>query len=77
METSTFKFLTERPADNRRVVEVAITAAGLILLGELDGPVRDCHARQLGHLTAAQLRRLAGLLHAAREPHEDDESSWR
>src|SRR5207253_3088267 len=51
-----------RPADNRRVVEVAITGAGLALLDELDGPVRDCHARQLGHLPAAQLRQLVGLL---------------
>src|SRR5438105_3458814 len=42
----------ERPADNRRVVRVGITLAGLALLKELDAPVRDCHARQLGHLTA-------------------------
>src|SRR5882724_8021235 len=42
----------ERPADNRRVVRVGITAAGLSLLKELDAPVRDCHARQLGHLSA-------------------------
>jgi DNA-binding MarR family transcriptional regulator len=66
-----------RPADNRRVVEVAITEKGLALLRELDGPVRDCHARQLGHLPAPQLRKLVELLRAAREPHEDPEGSWR
>src|SRR5215831_7959197 len=37
----------DRPADNRRVVRVGITAAGLALLDELRQPVRDCHARQL------------------------------
>jgi DNA-binding MarR family transcriptional regulator len=66
----------DRPADNRRVVRVAITAAGLVLLGEISGPLRDCHARQLGHLPAGQLRRLAALLRAARRPHEDPDGSW-
>jgi DNA-binding MarR family transcriptional regulator len=65
-----------RPAENRRVVQVGITPAGLELLRRLDGPVRNCHARQLGHLPPAQLRRLAGLLHAARLPHEDAGSQW-
>jgi DNA-binding MarR family transcriptional regulator len=67
----------ERPADNRRVVRVRITAAGLALLRKLDGPVRECHARQLGHLSAAQLKALAGFLRRARAPHEEAESSWR
>jgi DNA-binding MarR family transcriptional regulator len=66
----------ERPADNRRVVQVRITAAGLALLRELDGPVRDCHARQLGHLSAAQLKALAELLRLARQPHEEAEGHW-
>jgi DNA-binding MarR family transcriptional regulator len=67
----------DRPADNRRVVRVGITDAGLALLRELDGPVRACHARQLGHLPATDLKQLAGLLRAAREPHEEPDSSWR
>jgi DNA-binding MarR family transcriptional regulator len=66
----------ERPADNRRVVRVGITEAGLALLRDLDGPVRACHARQLAHLPPADLRQLAALLEAARRPHEDADSSW-
>jgi DNA-binding MarR family transcriptional regulator len=61
----------ERRADNRRVVEVRITDAGLELLRELDEPVRECHRQQLGHLNARSLRDLARLLKAARRPHED------
>jgi DNA-binding MarR family transcriptional regulator len=67
----------ERPADNRRVVLVGITPAGLKLLREIAGPLRNCHARQLGHLSAPDLRRLTELLRVARAPHEVDESSWR
>src|ERR1700724_3100599 len=61
----------DRPADNRRVVHVGITEAGLKLLKELDHLVRACNARQLGHLATADLERLASLLRAARQPHED------
>lgn len=60
-----------RPADNRRVVRVGISAAGLALLRELDGPVRQCHRQQLGHLTSAQRKQLVSLLQAARAPHEE------
>jgi DNA-binding MarR family transcriptional regulator len=66
-----------RPAENRREVRVGITATGLTLLDELQGPLRDCHARQLGHLSRAQLRDLTALLRAARLPHESADSSWR
>ncbi len=66
----------DRPADNRRVVQVSITAKGLALLRELAGPVRACHARQLGHLSPAQLRALADLLRQARRPHEEPDSPW-
>jgi DNA-binding MarR family transcriptional regulator len=66
----------ERLADNRRVVRVAITPGGMKLLKEIAGPLRDCHARQLGHLSASELRRLTELLRAARGPHESKESSW-
>jgi DNA-binding MarR family transcriptional regulator len=67
----------DRPADNRRVVHIGITAAGLALLRELSEPLRDCHVRQLGQLSQEELRELAALLRAARLPHEDAESSWR
>jgi hypothetical protein len=40
-------------------------------------PVRACHTRQLGHLSAEQQEQIIGLLRAAREPHEDAEGNWR
>jgi DNA-binding MarR family transcriptional regulator len=66
-----------RPAANRREVRVGITAAGVALLDELQEPLRECHARQLGHLSRTQLRALIALLRTARLPHEDADSSWR
>jgi DNA-binding MarR family transcriptional regulator len=66
----------DRPSDNRRIVNVAITAAGLALLEDLADEVRDCHARQLGHLSGAQLRSLINLLRQARAPHESDDGHW-
>jgi DNA-binding MarR family transcriptional regulator len=67
----------ERMADNRRVVQVGITEAGLVLLKELDEPVRGCHAQQLGHLSSTQLRTLVELLRASRQPHEEAGSAWQ
>ena len=67
----------QRLEDNRRVVEVGITRAGLALLQAIAGPLRACHMRQLGHLPAQDLKRLAALLRAARRPHEDAASPWR
>ena len=62
----------DRPSDNRRVVRIGITEAGLTLLRELHEPLQECHARQLGHLSRRRLQELNALLHAAREPHEND-----
>jgi DNA-binding MarR family transcriptional regulator len=67
----------DRPAANRRVVDVGITPAGAALLRELRDPLRRCHLRQLGHLSRKQLDKLAALLHAARKPHEHPASSWK
>jgi DNA-binding MarR family transcriptional regulator len=64
----------DRSAEDRRTVRIGITPKGLALLRELDGPVRDCHLRQLGHLKAAELQALAALLRAARAPHEGEET---
>jgi len=66
----------ERPDDNRRVVRVRITPAGLALLKELDAGVRDCHRRQLGHLKPSDLNSLIKLLRAARKPHEAADGDW-
>jgi DNA-binding MarR family transcriptional regulator len=67
----------DRPADNRRIVRIGITGAGRTLLRELREPLRDCHARQLGHLAQRELKDLIALLRAARLPHEAASSSWR
>ena len=67
----------DRPADNRRVVRVGITPQGIALLDELRKPLRDCHARQLGHLPRKDLEALVALLRAARLPHENLDSPWR
>ena len=66
-----------RRTDNRRVVEVGVTAAGAELLDRLAEPVRECHARQLGHLSETQMRALVELLEAARAPHESPDGPWR
>jgi len=66
----------ERPADNRRVVNVGITGAGLTLLDELAAAVRECHERQLGHMDEAEMRTLVELLRKARSPHEAEDSNW-
>ena len=67
----------DRPADNRRIVRVGITASGIALLNELNEPLHDCHAQQLGHLSRKELEELIALLRAARLPHESSTSSWR
>jgi DNA-binding MarR family transcriptional regulator len=67
----------ERMPDNRRVVQVGITDAGLALLKQLEQPVQECHRRQLGHLTAGELASLVALLRAVRQPHESGDSAWR
>jgi DNA-binding MarR family transcriptional regulator len=66
-----------RPAQNRRTVQVSITPAGLELLAALARPVRECHAKQLGHLPAEQLKKLTELLRQARQPHEELNSNWQ
>lgn len=66
----------ERPAENRRVVHVGITVPGVALLDAIDGEVRDCHARQLGHLDSSELKTLAALLRKARGPHEPS-GDWK
>ncbi|MGH7616624.1 MAG: MarR family winged helix-turn-helix transcriptional regulator [Gemmatimonadaceae bacterium] len=57
----------ERSTEDRRQVGTRITAKGLQLLSDLDDPVAEIHRRQLGHLSAAQLKTLADLLTIARQ----------
>lgn len=65
-----------RPADNRRVVLVGITSAGTKLLEQIAEEVRNCHARQLGHLEPQEMKSLIELLRKARQPHEAQGSEW-
>jgi DNA-binding MarR family transcriptional regulator len=65
-----------RSTKDRREVLVETTAAGVKLLDRISGPLKDCHERQLGHLSATDLNALIGLLKAARAPHEPDGSAW-
>jgi len=66
----------ERPADNRRIVNIAITAAGVELLDALAEEVRICAEKQLGHLSPEEVRVLIDLLRKARQPHEAPDSDW-
>jgi DNA-binding MarR family transcriptional regulator len=68
--------LRERRPDNRRVVRVGITPAGLELLKTMESDIRQCHERQLGHLSQDQLQQLIAMLREARRPHEPPESTW-
>jgi DNA-binding MarR family transcriptional regulator len=67
----------DRPPDNRRIVNVGITDAGLALLEELADEVRECHLRQLGHLDPREMKKLVELLQKARQPHETEGSDWK
>jgi DNA-binding MarR family transcriptional regulator len=67
----------EKQAGDRRVVRVRITDAGSKLLADIADPLAECHARQLGHLNDADLKRLSALLREARQPHEPEGSVWR
>lgn len=66
-----------RPGDNRRLVLVAITEAGVDVLRRLAEPLRQCHLKQLGHLSDQQKQQLCELLKVARGPHETEQSPWR
>ena len=45
----------EKQPGDRRVVRVQIADGGLKLLADIARPLADCHARQLGHLSEADL----------------------
>jgi DNA-binding MarR family transcriptional regulator len=55
-----------RERADRRVITTRITAKGLHLLKELDGPIGALHKGQLGHLGIESLRSLIDLLEAVR-----------
>jgi DNA-binding MarR family transcriptional regulator len=57
----------QRSVADRRVVMVRLTPAGLRLVNDLDEPVQQMHARQLGHLSGEELGALNMLLERARQ----------
>jgi len=67
----------ERSVEDRRTVLVGITTEGLRLLKELQRPLAQCHQKQVGHLSAKELKTLCELLSRAREPHESEDGFWK
>jgi DNA-binding MarR family transcriptional regulator len=67
----------ERPPEDRRVVHVVLSNAGVALLDQLRDPLRECHEKQLGHLSRTDLKALAELLRSARSVHETEGGIWR
>jgi DNA-binding MarR family transcriptional regulator len=57
-----------RDSNDRRIITVRITPAGLKTLKDLDGPMDDHIRNRLSHMDKADLRKLSELLEAAREP---------
>lgn len=66
-----------RSSEDRRTVLVEATTSGLALLEKIAEPLRECHERQLGHLSSSDLTTLVQLLRKARGPHEPNDSPWK
>lgn len=64
-------------SEDRRAVLIGVTESGLALLDQIAGPLRECHERQLGHLSSAELKSLIQLLQKARAPHEPEDGPWK
>ena len=56
----------DRAKEDRRVVAHRLTRAGLELANELDRPIEALHRKIMGHMKAAKLRELIGLLEEVR-----------
>lgn len=66
-----------RSETDRRAVRVSITEAGVALLNTIAEPLQQCHDRQLGHVSLADLQALIALLQTVRAPHEPVDSPWK
>ena len=64
-----------RIAQDRRVVQVKITARGLTALAELDEPLIAMNKKLLGHMTRKELDDLIRLLEKARHPPDEATST--
>jgi DNA-binding MarR family transcriptional regulator len=58
--------ISRERAEDRRFIIARITAEGLRMLADLDGPIEERHRRQLGHLSEKKLTSLRKLLDEAR-----------
>lgn len=58
--------ISRERAEDRRFIIARITAEGLRMLSDLDGPIEQRHRRQLGHLSEKKLISLRKLLDEAR-----------
>jgi DNA-binding MarR family transcriptional regulator len=62
----------KRSAQDRRVIHVSITQAGLDVLGKLDKPLLELHRQMLVHFSQAEISELNRLLEKARQFCEDE-----
>lgn len=62
----------ERCEKDRRVIYCVITPKGLDLLASIDADTLDLHIKQLGHLSATELKQLSTLLEKARAPWDPE-----
>jgi DNA-binding MarR family transcriptional regulator len=61
----------ERTDQDRRLILVHITAAGLELLASLDEPIISLHRKQMKHLSRAEIAELNRLLVKLRQPDQE------
>jgi DNA-binding MarR family transcriptional regulator len=62
-----------RCATDRRVIYVALTAAGAKVLAALDQPLLDLHKKLMGHMAQGELKELNRLLAKVREALTGDD----
>lgn len=55
-----------RSSTDRRVVTATITKKGLELVNELDAPITEIHATQMGHMKKKEMKKLVALLEKLR-----------
>ena len=59
----------ERSKEDRRVVRVNISRAGLEVLDTMEEPLQTVHRKLLGHLSDTELASISRLMVKARQPH--------
>ena len=59
----------QRSKEDRRVVRVHISKAGMEMLETLEEPLQAAHRNLLGHLTNSELAAISRLMAKARQPH--------